>query len=189
MIIDERRYQRQQIWKITMLAGDKAQRPLRAKHTLCCRLPAEFRKTAETLAHQPFALVRRFRVSQSHVFRIPRGNRAAGKAMVRSASSATVSICSRPPRALRRRAMRDRPGNHMTAPSTSKAAFEVLAGDVFESLPARHRFTGCLPWHCPRWRRPWIDEMRNQTRDGVTGDDGVGIDPTKSSASRNVSMP
>ncbi len=57
------------------------------------------------------------------------------------------------------------------------AALEVLAGYIFEGLPARPKIYAvpylCIARDSADFR---IDEMRHQARDGVIGDDRICID-------------
>ena len=57
------------------------------------------------------------------------------------------------------------------------AAFEVLAGDVFEGLPARPKVDAVADFGVARDRADsGIEEVRHHAGNGVGGNDGVGVD-------------
>src|ERR1700680_951701 len=75
----------------------------------------------------------------------------------------------------------DRARNHADGAQNVKGpALEVLAGDVFESLPACPQIDAIAHLGIARDRPDfWIDKVRHQSGDCIGSDDGVGIDAHK----------
>ena len=138
-------------------------------------------RPAKTLAHQAIRVDRRFGVGERHVFvfdAVTEAEQRHGQVGV-FGDGVGVEASSRAHG--RHAPSADRAGHHADrAQHIECAAFEILAGDVFERLPARpqiHAVTHfCVACDRPDLR---VDEMRDQPRDGVGGDDGIGVDTDK----------
>src|ERR1700688_189365 len=72
----------------------------------------------------------------------------------------------------------DRSGdNTYSAHGVKRAAFKVLAGDVFEGLPARPEIDAVADLGVAGYRSNfWIEEVGHHAKNGVGRNDGVGVD-------------
>ena len=133
---------------------------------------------AETLAHQGVRVGGRLGVGERHVFvfdAISQAQQGHGEVGVFgdgvNVVSAGLAHCRNAPGADRARHHADR------AQHVESAALEVLAGDVFQSLPARPEIHPIANLRIARDGADFgIDEMRHQSRDRILRDDGVGVD-------------
>src|ERR1700680_2055918 len=82
----------------------------------------------------------------------------------------------------------DRARNHADGAQNVKGPpLEVLAGDVFESLPARPQIDAIAHLGIARDGADFgIDKVRHQACDRIRSDDGVGIDAYKKFRLANV---
>ena len=168
------------IWKITMFgSATQPSAPLRAEHSaMFVNRLQNAERPAETLAHQAICVGRRLGIGERHVFvldAISAAQQRHGEVGILGDGidviAASLAHCGNAPRA-------DRAGHDADrAQNVERAPLKILAGDVFQGLPARPEIDAVADLGIAGNRADFrIDEVRHQSRDRVRRDDRVGID-------------
>ena len=193
MMSIKRRHQRQQnLEDHDVGQRHPSQRSLARKHSaMLVHGLQNSERPAKTLAHQAIRIGRRLGVGQRHVFVFDAITAAQQRHRQIGIFRDRIDVVAAG-LAHRRNAPRtNRSGHHADrAQHVERTALEVLAGDVFERLPARPQIHAVADLGVARDRTNFrIDEVRHQARNRVGCDDRVGVNADKKLRVANVLDP